>query len=99
MLLRGAGVAKDYAESRRLFSEAFRAGHSASAAGLGWICRNGLGVSVDRARAMAYFDHSAKSGFAMAVRARDELASKLTESDVERAKSLALEVAAEATGR
>lgn len=99
MLLRGAGVGKDYAESRRLFSEAFRAGHSASAAGLGWIYRDGLGVSADRARAMAYFDYSAINGFSMAVRARDELASKLTESDVERAKSLALEVAAEATGR
>jgi len=96
LYLRGNGVQRDYDEARRLFEEAFRTGQIIAPFGLGLIYRNGLGVTADQARALAYFDYSARKGYATATKFRNELAAKLSESELQRSHQISLEIAGQA---
>jgi TPR repeat protein len=96
MYLRGLSVSRDYDEARKLFEEAFKTGQFVAPFGLAVLYRDGLGVTRDLSRAHAYADYSARKGYAPAAKVRDEIASKMSVEEMERARQIASEIASQA---
>jgi len=94
----GRGVPRDYAEAVRLFRNAADQGHAGAQFNFGNMCLNGWGVPQDFVRAHMWFNLAAARNLLsetekrdIAVKARDQVAMKMTPVQIALAQKLARE--------
>ena len=85
----GKGVYRDYAEAVKWFRLAAQQGHRSAQFHLGVIYKSGQGVPQDNVRAHLWFNLSAVSGYALAIKLRDEVAAKMTNTEIAEAQKMA----------
>ncbi len=89
----GLGVDQDYRMAMDWYAQAARQDHPRAQNNLGWTYGMGRGMSQDFIRAYAWYSVAAAHGEATARVNRDLLAEKMTASQLERAQTLAQELA------
>ena len=86
----GQGVAQDYKEAVRLYRLAAEQGNVKAQNNLGFMYDNGTGVAQDYVRAHMWYNLGAISGDSRnASSNRDDIAKRMTPSQIERAQDLA----------
>ena len=86
----GTGVAQDYKEAVRLYRLASAQGNAIAQSNLGMMYENATGVAQDYVRAHMWYNLGAISGDSRnASSNRDDIAKKMTPSQIERAQDLA----------
>lgn len=88
---RGDGVPQDYEEAARWYELGAVSGDNESQFFMGRILNEGLGRPQDPERAYVWFSIAADNGYEKAVDARDELALKLSATQLESANAILLE--------
>ena len=87
----GRGVQQDYKTAVKWYRLAAEQGNSRAQYNLGAMYDNGKGVPQDYVRARMWYDIVASSGDKEAVKQRDNVAKKMTPSQIETAQKLARE--------
>ena len=91
MYAKGIGVPQDYKESLKWYMLAAEQDNAEAQYQLGVIYAQGQGVPQNYVMAHMYFNIALVSGDKDSVRSRDEVAMKMTSSQIERAEDLAME--------
>ena len=89
MYKNGDGVTQDYKEAERLYKLAAERGHANAQNSLGFMYAMGVGVIKDVVIAHMWYNIAALSGDKEAVEQRDNVAKKMTPSQIETAQKLA----------
>ena len=85
---KGEGVAKDHKEAVKWWRLAAEQGDPYAQYNLGFSYHEGIGVLQSQVDAYAWFSLSSYHGLTEGTEARDELASKMTPSQIEKAQGL-----------
>jgi uncharacterized protein len=95
MYSQGKGVPQDYAEAVKLYRKAAEQGLASAQGSLGTMYFNGTGVPQDYVQAHKWFNLAGADGSgdvgARGVKAREEVAAKMTPAQIAEAKKLARE--------
>ena len=87
----GVGVLQDYAEAVKWYRLAAEQGHASSQNNLGVIYEYGNGVLQDNVRSHMWYNISSANGAEGAREWRDQVAAKMTSSDISQAQAMARE--------
>ena len=91
MYLYGVGVPQDYKTAVKWFKRAAEQGNNGAQNNLGAMYGKGLGVKKNYVCAHMWWNIAASSGYKLASKYRDNIAKKMTPSQVEKAQELARE--------
>jgi uncharacterized protein len=85
----GHGVAQNYAEAAKWFRMTAAQGQADAQYSLGALYAKGQGIPQDYVQAHVWFNLAAAQGYANAAQVRDQIASKMTPAQIEKAQALA----------
>ena len=91
MYKKGEGVAQDYKEAVKWYTEAAEQGVAFAQSNLGAMYDEGKGVAQDYKSAHMWFNIAAANGYSGAVENRDIVAKRMTPSQIEKAQDMARE--------
>jgi uncharacterized protein len=91
MYFDGQGIGRDYTAAVSWFRKAADQGNASAQVSLGQMYRDGQGVPQDYVIAHMWFNLAAASGNKIAVKARDNVAARMTPAQVAEAQKLARE--------
>jgi TPR repeat protein len=97
MYSNGRGVPQDYKQAVEWYRKAAEQGYEPAQFNLGLMYENGRGVTQDFVQAHKWVNLAATTGDKVAIYSRDELAAKMTTSQIEEAQRLAREWSAKHT--
>ena len=89
--LNGEGVAQDYKEAVKWYTKAAEQGIAGAQFNLGIMYSEGLGVTQDYKSAHMWYNIAAANGDSGAAKTRDNVAKKMTPSQIEKAQDMARE--------